>query len=290
MNVSDIEKEFINAFRRALPTVEIRVAAEVITLLSRLRVKDGAILPTEFNYVVAQEIREALGGIIYESGYLDLISGYAEGLAKVKAAQDAVFAQLGVTGMSDFQAVYNNSARLAIDTLSNGAVSVQQQEFANLMNSAIGSSSNFADTVTAVRQNIAGTDEFKGRLEAYAGTYAKDAATVTNATYLDAVSTANGLDWFRYVGAILDDDSREFCIERVGKTFHRREIELWGEGVNTGLKYPEAGMWPGMNRATTAKSIFALRGGYNCAHNFIPVSIDAVPEDKLQEAKDKGWF
>jgi hypothetical protein len=106
---------------------------------------------------------------------------------------------------------------------------------------------------------------------------------------LDAVSTAYGLDWFEYVGPILDDDSREFCIERVGGVYHRREIELWGQGFNTGLQFPQGGEWPGMNRATNENSIFALRGGYNCNHNFVPVTVDAVPALKMQEAKDKGW-
>jgi len=294
MNISDIEKEFVSEFRRKIPGLQERVASVIIALLSRLRLVNNQIAPTEYNYLLAEEIKAELGAIIYQNGYLDMIRGYTRGLVEVRSAQDAIFARLipdfPVGAENPFNAVFRNSAKTAIETLSEGAVRVQQQEFANLINTAIGSSETFSQTVDAIRANITGTDEFKGRLEAYSGTYAKDAATVTNATYLDSVSTAYGLDWFSYSGPILDDDSREFCIERVNNIYHRKEIELWGDGVNTGLQYPQGGEWPGMNRATNERSIFSLRGGYNCNHNFIPVSIDAVPESKIKEARDNGWL
>ena len=280
MNVSDIEKEFVGAFRNGLPSVELQVATAVIQLLSRLRTENGAILQTETNYIIVEEIRERLGQLIYENGYLQLVQGYAQGLARVRAAQDAIFAGFGIPigAENPYDIVYRNSARTAIRTLTEGAVRMQQDEFERIMNTAVGTGNRFSDTVDAVRANIAGSDEFKGRLEAYSGTYAKDAATVTNATYLDAVSTAYGLDWFEYVGPILDDDSREFCIERVNNIYHREEIRSWANLD-----------WDGRNRATDADNIFALRGGYNCNHNFVPVTVDAVPDEKMQEAIRNGW-
>jgi hypothetical protein len=283
MNISDIEKEVVGQFRNGLPGIQDRVVAAVLALLSRLRVADGRILPTENNYILVETIREELQTIIYREGYLSLLNGYAQGMTRIKAEQDRIFARLipDWNGTENpYNVVFRNSERTALRTLSGNAVSLQQQEFERIMTTAVGSNSSIADITDAVRANIAGSEVegFKGRLEAYAGTYAKDAVTVTNATYLDAVSTAYGLDWFAYVGPILDDDSREFCIERVNQVYHREEIRSWA-----------ALDWDGKNRATDADSIFALRGGYNCNHNFVPVSVYSVPEEKMKEAIENGW-
>jgi hypothetical protein len=61
--------------------------------------------------------------------------------------------------------------------------------------------------------------------------------------------------------------------------YHTEEIRQWATLD-----------WDGKNRATTADTIFSLRGGYNCNHLLVPIATALVPEDVLTRARRKGYI
>lgn len=95
-------------------------------------------------------------------------------------------------------------------------------------------------------------------------------------SYVESVSADLELQFYRYIGGLVED-SRPFCRERVGKTWHISEIESWAN-----LKWPEK--IPGTN----ATNIMVNLGGYNCRHDMLPVSFRKVPESDRARMRAKG--
>jgi len=62
-----------------------------------------------------------------------------------------------------------------------------------------------------------------------------------------------------------------------GRWFHISEIEETASES-----------WAGKIPGTNASNILINRGGFNCNHQYIPVSADAVPKRVLARAQAKG--
>jgi hypothetical protein len=77
----------------------------------------------------------------------------------------------------------------------------------------------------------------------------------------------------------LKDTSREFCDQRHGKYFHRKEVEAWANLS-----------WAGKIQGTNSSNIFIYRGGYHCRHQLIPVSAASVPRSVIERAINEGYY
>jgi hypothetical protein len=113
----------------------------------------------------------------------------------------------------------------------------------------------------------------RGRFEGYTNRIVRDTLNNFSGNLTTATAESLGLEWFYYSAGKVEG-SRPFCLEREGKYFHREEVESWA-----GLK------WQGKNPQTNENNILALRGGYNCMHSIIPVSKDAIPENRQKPVK-----
>lgn len=127
----------------------------------------------------------------------------------------------------------------------------------------------FKGMLSQVRNFIEGTQETEGKLLRYSKTFLKDTLFQYSRSFQESVTSDLKLDWYSFSGGTVDR-SRDFCIERSGKFFHRSEIESWAKLS-----------WKGKIPGTTESSIFVLLGGYNCSHSLIPVSQTIVPKEDL---------
>lgn len=101
-----------------------------------------------------------------------------------------------------------------------------------------------------------------------------------------AVADQLGVQFFRYQGRPIKT-TREFCRDREGHVWHRKEIEQWGRDAAAGNGW--AGMVPGTNEAT----IFTYLGGYyggrqSCRHTLVPVAWIDVPKEDRERMVKKG--
>lgn len=102
-----------------------------------------------------------------------------------------------------------------------------------------------------------------------------------------AVADQLGVQFFRYQGRPIKT-TREFCRDREGHVWHRKEIEQWGREAAAGNGW--AGMVPGTNEAT----IFTYLGGYyggrqSCRHTLVPVAWIDVPRVDRDRMVKKGF-
>lgn len=105
---------------------------------------------------------------------------------------------------------------------------------------------------------------------------ARDGMFQYSRSYVQSVSTDLGFEFYRYIGGIVED-SREFCLSRVGKTWHVSEIQEWPSLT-----------WDGKIPGTNTTNIFTNLGGYNCRHSVLPVAFSVVPEEDRQRMRSKG--
>ena len=129
-----------------------------------------------------------------------------------------------------------------------------------------------------MRTTIIGDSRIQGKLQSYAGQITKDALNQFNANHTLAVANDLNLEFYTYQGA-LQQDSRDYCKRRIGEGgwFHISEIERTASES-----------WAGKIPGTNGSNILINRGGFNCNHQYIPVSRDAVPKNVLARAKEKG--
>lgn len=102
-----------------------------------------------------------------------------------------------------------------------------------------------------------------GRYEWHAGTYARTAHFAASREMKAQQADDLGVENFLYVGPN-DSKTRSFCSERVGKVFTRKQIEAMDNGQ--GL------------------SVRTYGGGWNCRHDWVPVTEGLARALKEQSA------
>lgn len=269
-----------------------KVFSQILKRLNDLQLDNqGNIILNDYNLAQIEILGEELQGVIYQTGYLENLQKFAAGLDSQKSINVNLLKE---TIGKDFEldAVYNRlydqSKKSAIELLGDTAVRDNVDEFKSILQNSISQSSSYTDLINNIKTNIEGNDEVEGYLERYANQYANDLYAITDRTFTTKVAEDFGVQFYEYSGSTIST-TRCFCRERVGRIFHKEEIKSWGRKENLG-DCNTGGGWAGMSRETNESTIFSLLGGYNCLHSLIPISVDQVPDDVLEDAIDKGYI
>lgn len=269
-----------------------RAAYERITeLLKQLELTPtGTIALTDANFAIVNQIGNAIPDTIYQTGYLEDVRAFMSEFDQQAVINTDLYKSIGEVNIeSANQALYNQSKQIAAEQLTTGLSTQIQSEVKALLNQAVSTSSNYTDLLTNLRNYFEGSQGLEGSMQRYVKQQAFDLFTITDRQYSNSLADQFEIEFYKYQGGT-KDTSREFCVERAGKVYHKKEIEGWGEGQKCcGLSYPQSGSWPGMAKGTNASTIFALAGGYNCSHVFIPVGRKFVPPDVLERAIESGY-
>lgn len=95
-----------------------------------------------------------------------------------------------------------------------------------------------------------------------------------------AVELGENTVWYQYIGGLVED-SREVCIERVGKRyFTYKEIQSWKNIPKSEWKEKPPGDF----------DPFIIRGSYNCLHDIRMVSVSRVPLKRIEESYNEGFL
>lgn len=162
------------------------------------------------------------------------------------------------------------------------------QPILDTLRAAVINGDDWQDFLDELEVLIVGIDDPPrlGRLDRYIKQVTTDSVNQFNAEYIRVINEETGLEWFRYSGSIITD-SREFCIARAEKYYHKKEVEAW---VTSQGEPKPSGTWQGMIQGTNESNIWRRRGGWNCRHLIIGVPIDFVPKADIQRNIDNGNF
>lgn len=164
------------------------------------------------------------------------------------------------------------------------------QPFLEQLTTNIAARAPLREAVNTLETIVTGDGKADGKLLANIKTTATTAQAVADRSYSAAVNEELGLEWYEYVGGEIPT-TRPFCEHREGQIFHKKEIEAWGDGKNSGgIKDIKDGTWAGRIDGTDSKSIFTFIGGWNCRHYLVPVPDRKVPDTVKARARGEGFY
>jgi uncharacterized protein with GYD domain len=243
--------------------------------------QDGRIAQTQTNVRKIGEIQTALVSAIAGSEYIDAVRTFlgdidsgarltdeiAKNIQRSFEPSEVVKQLLEISKQNALQSLLGESMRARV-TL----------PFVEQLTAAVATRSTLSETVKALRTVIEGDKDVDGRLVANVKTVAQTAQAIADRNYSAQVNEAIGAEWYRYAGSEIDT-TRDFCAERHGQYFHKKEIEGWAD-LN----------WDGKIAETNSRTIFSNAGGWNCRHSIIAVSIRRVPQDVIQRNIANGNY
>lgn len=288
MRLETIPEDFINTVGPA----ERKIYNDLVDALKKLKLdENGNIILNSENYSMIEVLGSEFENAVGSSGYYDNVKDFIKEFNTQKQL-NRVFYEGTVEGFENkdvFDLTYDQSKKTAVDLLANTAVSENSTLLKETLNNAITNNTNVLDLQKILEQQVVGTDGKLGALSKYAKQQAGDLFNIADANYTMAISKEFGTEFYYYAGGEIET-TRCFCEQRHGKTFHKKEIEAWGNGETTvgGLKscgYP----WDGFRAGTDSSTIFIYKGGWECRHTLVPRGINETPIDVIQRALDAGY-
>lgn len=291
--MKDYQDELLKTIQDALdnlegsiPDIEKDIYARLLMLLKELKT-NGANLANDaasqvYNLKKIQSIKKELDKIILNPNYKESIANFATTYAEIATIQNTYFTTLVDTFSPSkvLDEIANLNVQSTVDSLTEAGIgSGVKDGIKEILRTNITSGGSYSDLTEQLRIYIISDKDSDGELLKYVRQTATDAINQYSASYTETISQDLGLDWFAYSGSIIAT-SRPFCITCEEKYYiHRSEFPSIVNGNIDGKKVSLAGQIPGTNE----NNFPIYRGGYNCGHQLIPISIDSVP----QELKDK---
>lgn len=261
--------------------VQLEVYKELSRLIGDLEQVGGKFTLTPRNVNLIEQINNQLKRVVFNEEYIDAITAFSNEFNKQAKLTSAYFDTImeGFTEKEMYASVLRVTQRNALSLLTEDAYTqILFNPVSNILESSVISNLSYRETIQALETFLIGNPEIDGRLVSHVKRVAYDSFAVSDRTYTNIISEDLGLEFYLYQGGTIED-TRDFCSQRNGKYFHKKEIQAWAS-----IK------WQGKNSATTKSTIFAFAGGYNCKHSLLPVSLKSVPKKVIQRNIESGNY
>lgn len=261
--------------------IQLQVYKEISKLLGELDKVEGRFALTQKNINLIERINAQLKKVIFNEDYIEAITTFAREFSRQAKITEAYFAEaLGEFTTKDlYKSILSRTQKNALALLTEDAYTqVLINPVTNILESSVISEVSYKETIQALENFILGAEGVEGKLISHVKRVAYDSFAVSDRTYTNAIAEDLGLEFYRYQGGKIED-TRDFCSQRDGKYFHKKEIQAWANQK-----------WQGKNTATTEATIFAFAGGYNCKHSILPVSTKSVPKSVIQRNIENGNY
>lgn len=276
-------------FSASMIRAQNRLYNRIITTLKDLELDaEGYIKQSSVNRRILREAQNTFDEIIKDPAYKGAVESHLRIIPKIDALNTTYFTTIEKAFSSNKNFIKDLQKQVIRDVnanlLNEGVIVNVKQPLNTILSQNINSGGSFSGFNEQVRNFIKGTEGAEGRLLKYTRTYVSDTLFGYGRTWQEAVTADLALEFYLYSGGLTkagkgSGGSRDFCIERTGKFYHRKEIEKWA-----------ALTWQGKNPNTTKSSIFTLAGGWNCRHSVIPVSEKIVPKEVIERAQGAGYL
>jgi len=250
------------AFIRELEKAQNALLDEIIDFLKSVKTAGGNIENIPANVQMATRLRDQMRTWLRRAGYYSAVTSLGKEYKELtslsrdfyKAADlPSVFTNRDLNALSklrqaDVDFLLNNDKRI---------INLTYSEFL----SSVYKNRSFRDLSGRMeRMHLGHTKKDKhlsGLLKRFSGTYAATAFASFDRQLQQIKSAELGIERYLYSGSLIKD-SRDFCVQRAGRIFKKKEIERW-----SGLS------WKGKVEGC---DIFICLGGYNCQHILSPIS------------------
>ena len=274
----------VRGFDGVLPQTQQSLLANLLQIFAKLQTDvAGNILPTPENMrLLIDGINAAVSKTFSSPTYVSALREYIAAFDEAAKINENYFsAALDAFNSFDPRFVAQKQASIVQVTqrfAGGPAQSRIAEALSTVLQTSVTSGGSYEQLTDVLRAAVTGANGEMGILEKHIKTAAHDAIMEFNRSYTASVAGAYNLVFYLYDGG-RQQTSRDFCLKREGKYFHKKEIESWASQN-----------WAGKNPATTSTTIFTYCGGYNCNHRLIPVDAAVVPDEFVARAKSKGYI
>lgn len=252
-------------------------------LLNRLDLNpDGTIKQNQANRAILAKSEEYFNKAFNQSGYYESLNALPNTIGNITGVNSMYFGAVveGFTIDSQYIKSLQKQTITQLESLlaNEGIDVIMKNPLTDILNQNINSGASITDLTAQLREFILGSDQLEATLLKHAKQITNDTLFNYNRALQEAISQKAGLQFYVYSGGIMDD-SREFCVVRAGKYFHKKEVEAWGSLT-----------WTGKRKGTNSSTIFVYAGGYFCKHLLVAVSEATVPKNVIERAKSLGYY
>lgn len=269
-----------------------QVVDEINALISELDIKDGQIVISKANIQTIAKISDDLKKIFLNDDYLKAVKEFSKEFDKQALLNNSIIKSgLGEVSTPVASTAYIETAkRGAVTALIGSPIDTEFiKPIQDILETAVVNGSSLKDLRDNIRTFAEGNDQVDSKILRYVKQISNDSFAISDRSYTSIVSDFLDNEWFYYAGGEIKT-TRCFCEERVGKYFHYKEIESWGNGDNLGDCNIGGGKWAGQIAGTNSTTIYSYLGGYNCMHSLMPVSDVIVPDSDIERAKKLGYI
>lgn len=291
--VLDVVDKSINGFMGKVPEIQKNIYKEILTLTKDLKLdSNGNIKNTIDNYRILSSLRNRLEKVIFTSDFIKASKSLIKSYDSINEATKDYFSSFASAPSSTTEEILKIVRQSAIDRtamyLGEAGMNVNIiGKVQEILQSNITSGGSYADFQDAMKTFINGSNDNLGAFEKYANTIVVDSVNTYSRTYSTIISEDLGLEWYMYVGSLLET-SRQWCKHMVKKRYiHKSElstvlydnidgVDICSDEIpcNKNTKLPN-----GMKADTNVNNIQNYAGGWNCGHRLIAVPKESIPKD-----------
>jgi hypothetical protein len=261
-------------FASEVTDLQDRIYARLTRILKDLELdSEGYIKQSAANRSILNQADMAVDELLPGRSFTDAVSSTLSSIPTINSLNAEYFSSISESfneSRNFIKSLQTQTIESIESTLLEDGLTMQiKNPLTDILNRNVNSGGQFSGFLEEIRNFVKGNDELDGRILSYSRTYLRDTLFNYSRSYQESITADLGLDFYLYSGGIMDK-TREFCLHRVGKFWHRKEVESWA-GLN----------WQGKRQGTTKSSIFTFLGGHNCGHSLVPVSKLIVPKEDL---------
>jgi len=203
--------------------------------------------------------------IVTNPEYVAEVGIVLEGFKDLKKLSDLYFSEL-IDGFNAKEVLYQEILKANVEITKDMLLgSGIRNNFANAIQETLLANASGTTNRTVLqktlRQFIEGTPEEQAYLNRYVSQVTNDSIMNFSRQYNQTIAEDLNLQFGFYSGTAIKD-TRSFCRARHGRYFKKSEVENWAN----------LGNWSGRAKGTTKSTIFTLLGGYNCRHDYYPIT------------------
>lgn len=214
--------------------------------------------------------------IVTNPEYVAEVGKVLTGFKELKKLSDLYFSEL-IDGFNAKEVLYQEILKANVEITKDMLLgSGIRNNFANAIQETLLANASGTTNRTVLqktlRQFIEGTPEEQAYLNRYVKQVTNDSVMGFSRQYNQTIAEDLNLQFGFYSGTAIKD-TRSFCRARHGRYFKKSEVENWAN----------LGNWSGRAKGTTKSTIFSLLGGYNCRHDYYPIT-----QTQYRVAEKKG--
>jgi hypothetical protein len=203
--------------------------------------------------------------IVTNPEYVKEVGRVLDGFKDLKKLSDLYFSEL-IDGFNAKEVLYQEILKANVEITKDMLLgSGIRNNFANAIQKALVANATGTTNRTILQQvikdNLIGTPEEKAFLQKYVKQVTTDSVMTFSREYNQTIAADLNLQYGFYANTIISD-TRSFCKARAGRYFKKSTVESWAN----------LGDWQGRKPGTTKSTIFSFLGGFNCRHDWFPVT------------------